>query len=50
VIKARITEYKNKTSVVADYYRQFDKLAEIKGEGSVEDIFEELSTEIETHL
>ena len=50
VIRARITEYKNKTSVVADYYKQFDKLAEIKGEGSVEDIFEALSTEIETHF
>jgi len=50
VIRARITEYKTKTSVVADYYKQFDKLAEIKGEGSVEDIFEALSTEIETHF
>ena len=50
VIRARITEYKTKTSVVADYYKQFDNLAEIKGEGSVEDIFEALSTEIETHF
>ncbi|MEQ1796674.1 MAG: adenylate kinase [Lacibacter sp.] len=50
VIRARITEYRNKTSVVADYYQQFDKLAEIKGEGSIDDIFNELSTQIETHL
>lgn len=50
VIRARITEYRNKTSVVADYYKQFDKLAEIKGEGSIDDIFNELSTQIETHL
>ncbi|MBK8088142.1 MAG: adenylate kinase [Chitinophagaceae bacterium] len=50
VIRARITEYRNKTSVVADYYKQFDKLAEIKGEGSIDDIFNELSAQIETHL
>jgi adenylate kinase len=50
VIRARITEYRNKTSVVADYYKQFDKLAEIKGEGSIDDIFTELSAQIETHL
>jgi len=50
VIRARITEYRNKTSVVADYYKQFDKLAEIKGEGSIDDIFNELSSQIETHL
>lgn len=50
VIRARITEYRNKTSVVADYYQQFDKLAEIKGEGSIDDIFNELSAQIETHL
>lgn len=50
VIRARITEYRNKTSVVADYYKEFDKLAEIKGEGSIDDIFNELSTQIETHL
>lgn len=50
VIRARIIEYRNKTSVVADYYKQFDKLAEIKGEGSIDDIFNELSTQIELHL
>lgn len=50
VIRARITEYRNKTSVVADYYKQFDKLAEIKGEGSIDDIFNELSAQIEMHL
>ncbi len=50
VIRARITEYRNKTSVVADYYQQFDKLAEIQGEGSIDDIFNELSAQIETHL
>lgn len=50
VIRARITEYRNKTSVVADYYKQYDKLAEIKGEGSIDEIFNALSAQIETHL
>lgn len=50
VIRARIIEYRNKTSVVADYYKQFDKLAEIKGEGSIDEIFEALQNEIEKHM
>ncbi len=47
VIRARIVEYHNKTAVVADYYRQFDKVVMIKGEGTVEDIFERLCAEID---
>ncbi len=47
VIRARITEYHNKTAIVADYYRQFDKVVLIKGEGSVDDIFAALSKEID---
>lgn len=47
VIRARIVEYHNKTAVVADYYRQFDKVVMIKGEGTVEDIFERLCGEID---
>jgi adenylate kinase len=50
VIKARITEYKNKTTVVADYYKQFDKVVAVKGEGTVDDIFGALSKEIDTRL
>lgn len=50
VIRARITEYRNKTSVVADYYKKFDKLAEIKGEGSIDEIFEALQNEIEKQM
>jgi adenylate kinase len=50
IIRARIVEYRNKTSVVADYYKQFDKLAEIKGEGSIDEIFEALQNEIEKHM
>jgi adenylate kinase len=47
VIRARIVEYHNKTSVVADYYAQFNKVVLVKGEGSVEDIFGLLCTEID---
>lgn len=47
VIRARITEYHNKTAIVAEYYRQFDKVVLIKGEGSVDDIFAALSKEID---
>lgn len=47
VVRARITEYHNKTAIVAEYYRQFDKVVLIKGEGSVDDIFAALSKEID---
>ena len=47
VIKARIGEYHKKTSAVADYYRTFDKVVGIKGEGTVDDIFNALSEEID---
>jgi adenylate kinase len=50
IIRARIVEYRTKTSVVADYYKQFDKLAEIEGEGSIDEIFESLQKEIEVHM
>ena len=47
VIRARIGEYNKKTSAVADYYRNFDKVVSIKGVGSVEEIFGALSEEID---
>ncbi|HMU08577.1 MAG TPA: adenylate kinase [Ferruginibacter sp.] len=47
VIRARITEYHNKTAVVADYYKQFDKVEMVKGEGSIEEIFGRLCKEID---
>jgi len=50
VVRARIEEYHKKTSVVADYYRKFDKVAEIKGEGSVEEILLLLCSEIDKRL
>lgn len=46
VIKARIIEYHDKTEAVADYYKQFDKVVLVKGEGSVDEIFEGLCAAI----
>ena len=50
VIRARITEYRNKTAAVADYYYEFDKVVMIKGEGTVDDIFKSLCAEIEQRI
>ncbi len=47
VIGSRIHEYENKTKPVADYYGSFDKVVHVKGEGSVEEIFDALCAEID---
>src|SRR4051812_15381266 len=47
VIRARITEYHKKTSAVADYYRKFNKVVTVPGEGTVDEIFESLCSEID---
>ena len=47
MIRSRITEYQNKTSPVANYYDQFDKVVRLKGEGDVDTIFDALCSEIE---
>lgn len=47
VIKARIAEYHKKTSAVADYYMKFDKVKRIPGEGSVDNIFDSISAEVD---
>lgn len=47
VIRARIEEYHKKTAVVADYYREFDKVAMVKGEGTIDEIFGRLCHEID---
>lgn len=47
VIRARITEYHSKTAIVADYYKKFDKVVMVKGEGTVDDIFNALCKEID---
>jgi len=50
VIRARIMEYHNKTAVVADYYNQFGKVVMVKGEGSIENIFQALCHEIDIRM
>jgi adenylate kinase len=50
IIRNRITEYHKKTSAVAEYYKQFDKVVYVKGEGSVDEIFEALCSEIDKRL
>jgi adenylate kinase len=50
VIRARITEYQQKTTVVANYYAGFDKVVHIKGEGTVDEIFASLRSEIDQRL
>jgi adenylate kinase len=50
VIRARITEYQQKTTVVANYYAGFNKVVHIKGEGTVDEIFSSLRSEIEQRL
>ncbi len=47
VVKKRIVEYHNKTAPVADHYAKYGKLKKIKGDGSIENIFELLSKEID---
>ncbi len=50
VIRARITEYHNKTAAVADYYRDFNKVVMVKGEGTIDEIFDALCKEIDKRL
>ena len=50
IIAERVAEYKNKTEAVADYYRTSDKVVMVPGEGSIDEIFERLSTEIEKRM
>ena len=50
VIRARITEYHQKTTVVANYYAGFDKVVHIKGEGTVDEIFSLLRSEIDQRM
>lgn len=47
VIRARIAEYHKKTTAVAEHYNQFGKVVYVKGEGSVDEIFDSLCSEID---
>ena len=50
VIRKRFTEYRSFTEPVAAYYKEHGKLETIKGVGTVEDIFQALSSCIETEM
>ncbi len=47
IIAARIAEYEKKTAAVADYYRKYDKVVYVNGEGEVDEIFQSLCKEID---
>ncbi|HTQ29327.1 MAG TPA: adenylate kinase [Puia sp.] len=47
IISARIEEYERKTAAVAEYYKKFGKVTYIKGEGTIDTIFEALCNAIE---
>ncbi|MCO5285568.1 MAG: adenylate kinase [Chitinophagaceae bacterium] len=47
VIRARIAEYHKKTSAVLEHYDKFDKVIHVKGEGSIEQIFERLCASLD---
>jgi adenylate kinase len=47
IIRARIVEYHKKTATVADHYQKAHKVVMVKGEGTVDEIFERLSAEID---
>ncbi len=47
IVNNRVKEYRTKTEPLANYYAKQNKLVEIAGEGSVEEIFSDLSKAIE---
>lgn len=47
VIRARIIEYENKTAQVAEHYEKSGKVKRVKGEGSIDTIFQSLTAQIE---
>lgn len=47
-IETRLQVYKGETLPVANYYKEQNKLASVNGVGTIEDIFERITKEIET--
>ncbi len=50
VISERIAEYDRKTAAVAEHYKKYGKVVYVKGEGSVDEIFELLSNDIDLKM
>jgi adenylate kinase len=50
IIRKRFAVYKKETSAVAEHYKALGKFTAIKGEGTVDEIFQALSTAIETQM
>ena len=50
IIRARIKEYHDKTTAVATYYAQFNKVVAVTGEGTVESIYTDLKQEIDARI
>jgi adenylate kinase len=50
VIRKRFAVYRNETEAVAEHYKAQNKFESIKGEGSVDDIFNALSSSIENEM
>src|SRR5262249_9325936 len=50
VISARIAEYEKKTAAVAEHYRKYDKVKYVKGEGTIDEIFDLLCEQIDKKL
>jgi adenylate kinase len=47
IVKNRVAEYRNKTEPLAKYYEAQGKLKQIVGEGSIDEIFDLLTAEID---
>ena len=50
IIRNRLTVYNKDTAAVAEHYKALGKFEAIKGEGTVEEIFEALSNAIESQM
>lgn len=50
VIRKRFAVYTNETSPVAEHYKKARKFQQVKGEGSVDDIFNSLSDTVEKRM
>lgn len=49
IIRKRIVEYKSKTTPVANYYEEQNKLNSVQGVGSIQEIATSIDTVIKTH-